>query len=147
MKVILKSDVKNVGKVGQLVNVATGFARNFLFPKKLASEATEKRVKEFEHIKKMAEAKKKKAVGEKKEVLSKMSGKTVTFKMNASETDKLFGSISASDIAKELEKQGFAVDRRDVVLEDTIKILGQHKATVSFGDGLETEVLVSVERA
>lgn len=147
MKVILKSDVKNVGKVGQLVNVATGFARNFLFPKNLASEATEKRVKEFEHFKKMAESKKKKAVGEKKDLLSKISGKTVTFKMNASESDKLFGSISAGDIARELEKQGFPVDRKDVILEDQIKILGQHKATVSFGDGLETEVVVAVERA
>jgi large subunit ribosomal protein L9 len=147
MKVILKTDVKNVGKVGQLVNVAAGFARNFLFPKSLASEATEKRVKEFEHFKRMADSKKKKAVGEKKQVLEKMSGKTVTFKMNASETDKLFGSISASDIARELEKQGFPVDRKDVVMEDTIKILGQHKATIHFGEGLETEVLVSVERA
>jgi large subunit ribosomal protein L9 len=146
MKVILKSDVKNVGKVGQLVNVATGFARNFLFPKRLASEATERRLKEFEHIKKMAEAKKKKAVGEKKQVLEQISGKTVTFKMNASETDKLFGSISAGDIARELEKQGFQVDKRDIILEDTIKILGQHKATVSFGEGLDAEILVSVER-
>ncbi len=147
MKVILKSDVKNVGKVGQLVNVATGFARNFLFPKNLASEATEKRLKEFEHFKRMAEAKKKKAVGEKKELLSKISGKTVSFKMNASEADKLFGSISAGDIARELEKQGLPVDRKDVILEDSIKILGQHKAVVSFGEGLQTEILVSVERA
>lgn len=146
MKVILKSDVKNVGKVGQLVNVATGFARNFLFPKSLASEATERRVKEFEHIKKMAEAKRKKAVGEKKQALGKISGKTITFKMNASEADKLFGSISASDIARELEKQGFAVDKKDILMDDTIKILGQHKATISFGEGLETEILVSVER-
>lgn len=146
MKVILKSDVKNVGKVGQLVNVATGFARNFLFPKSLASEATERRVKEFEHIKKMAESKKKKAVGDKKLALGKISGKTVTFKMNASETDKLFGSISAGDIARELEKQGFAVDKKDILMDDSIKILGQHKATVSFGEGLETEILVSVER-
>lgn len=147
MKVILKSDVKNVGKVGELVNVATGYARNFLFPLKLASEATEKRLKEFTHIKKMAEAKKKKAMSEKKTVLQKISGKTVTFKTNASDADKLFGSITAGDIARELEKEGFSVDRRDVVLDDAIKILGQHKATISFGEGLEAEILVSVERA
>lgn len=147
MKVILKSDVKNVGKVGELVNVAAGFARNYLFPKNLASEATEKRLKEFEHFKRMAEAKKKKAFGEKKELLSKISGKTVSFKVNASEADKLFGSITAGDIARELEKEGFPVDRKDVLLDDAIKILGQHKAVVSFGEGLQTEILVSVERA
>ncbi len=147
MKVILKSDVKNVGKVGEMVNVATGYARNFLFPNDLASEATEKRLREFEHIKRMAQAKKKKAMSDKKDVLQKLSGKTITFKANASDTDKLFGSITAGDIARELEKEGFSVDRRDVILDDVIRILGQHKASVSFGEGLETEILVSVERA
>ncbi len=147
MKVILKTDVKNVGKVGQLVNVAKGYARNFLFPKKLALEATERRVKEFDHLKKMADSKKKKAVADKKQVLSKLSGVTVTFKVNAGENEKLFGSISAVDISKELEKQGYQVDRRDVRMDDTIKVLGQHKALITFGDDLETEIAVSVERA
>ena len=140
MKVVLKSDVKNVGKVGQIVNVAVGFARNYLFPKNLALAATERRMKEFEHLKKMADSRKKKAVSERKAALDKISGKTVSFKVNASETEKLFGSITASDIAKELEKDGHAVDRRDVILEDSIKMLGQYKATISFGDGLETEI-------
>lgn len=146
MKVILKTDVKNVGRVGQIVSVASGYARNFLFPKALALLATEKRVKEFEHFKRMAEAKKKKAIGERKAFLQKVAGKTVTFKMNASETDKLFGSISALDISKELDKQGFNIDKRDIVLEDVIKMLGQHKAKVSYGEGLEAEILISVER-
>jgi large subunit ribosomal protein L9 len=118
-----------------------------LFPNKLAYEATEKRLKEFEHLKKMAESRKKKAVGERKSVLGKMSGKTVSFKVNASETEKLFGSITASDVARELEKDGFPVDRKDILLDDSIKMLGQYKATVSFGEGLETEITISVERA
>ncbi len=147
MKVILKNDVKNVGKIGQLVNVARGYARNFLFPNNLALEATERRVKEFEHLKKMADSKRKKAMSEKKQVLEKLSNVTVTFKVNASETEKLFGSITALDISKELEKQGFQVDRRDVRMDDTIKMLGQHKATIHFGEDLETEIAVSVERA
>ena len=66
MKVILTKDVKDIGKVGDLVSVAAGFARNFLFPKKLATEATEKRVKEYEHLKRVAESKKKKALEERK---------------------------------------------------------------------------------
>lgn len=147
MKVILKNDVKNVGKIGQLVNVARGYARNFLFPNNLALEATERRLKEFEHLKKMADSKRKKAMQEKKQILSKLSSVSVTFKVNAGENEKLFGSITSLDISRELEKQGFHVDRRDVRMDDSIRVLGQHKATIYFGEGLETEIAVSVERA
>ncbi len=146
MKVILKQDVKNVGKVGEIINVAKGFARNFLFPKRLALEATEKRAQEFEHLKKVAEAKKKKAIGERKQVLDSISGKIVTFKVNAGENEKLFGSISNVDIARELEKMGFDIERRDVHLEEPIKILGQHKAMIRFSEELFAEIVVSVER-
>ena len=146
MKVILKNDVKNIGKVGEIVNVAKGFARNFLFPKKLALEATEKRAQEFEHLKKVAESKQKKAVGERRKVLDSVSGKTVVFKVNAAENEKLFGSISNIDIAKELEKMGFQIERRDIHLEEPIKMLGQHKALIKFSEELQTEILVSVER-
>lgn len=145
MKVILQKDVKDVGRVGELVNVKPGFARNFLFPRKLAKEATERRVKELEHLKKVAEAKKKKAVGERKEVVSKLNGVVVTFKMQSSENDKLFGSVSALDVSKQLEKLGFVVDKKSIQMEP-IKVLGQHKATVNLGgDGLEAEITIAVE--
>ena len=147
MKVILQKDVKNLGKVGDLVSVSTGFARNFLFPRLLAAEATEKRVHEFEHLRKVAEVKKKKAVAERQEVVKKMSGVTVTFKVAAGEGDKIFGSVTNSDISNELEKHGFSVDRRDIHLEEPIKMLGQHKAQIKLGDGIEASVLVAVERA
>lgn len=147
MKVILKQDVKDVGRVGELVNVSEGFARNFLFPRKLASEATEKRVKEWEHLKVVAEAKKKKALAERQAQLAKINGTTVTFKAAAGDTDKLFGTVTTSDISKELEKAGFSVDKRDIVLEEPIKILGQHKAVVRFAEGLEAKIQINVERA
>ena len=146
MKVILKNDVKNLGKVGDLVAVAAGYARNFLFPRNLAVEATEKRMKELTHLQKMGEAKKKKALTARKEVLEKMKGVTLTFKVNAGETDKLFGTITNGDIALELEKLGHLVDKRDVQLEEPIRLLGQHKASVRFGEGLDTEIKISVER-
>lgn len=146
MKVILQKDVKNLGKVGDLVSVSTGFARNYLFPRNLASEATEKRVKEFEHLKKVAEVKKKKAVAERQELIKKLSGVTVNFKSPAGETDKLFGAVTNVDISNELEKHGYSIDRRDIHLEEPIKMLGQHKATIRLGEGIETSVLVSVER-
>ncbi|MFN8790206.1 MAG: 50S ribosomal protein L9 [Bdellovibrionales bacterium] len=147
MKVILTHDVKDVGKVGDLVNVSEGFARNFLFPRKLAAEATEKRVKEYNHLKQMAEAKKKKALAERKALLDKINGVTLKFKMAAGDTDRLFGTVTTTDISKELQKAGFSVDRRDIHLEEPIKVLGQHKAAVRYTEGLEASVTISVERA
>ncbi len=146
MKVILQKDVKDVGKIGDLINVSEGFARNFLFPRKLASEATEKRVKEYDHLKRVAETKKKKAFAERKAVLSKMNGLTVLFKMAAGETDRLFGTVTTADISKQLEKLGYPVDRRDIHLEEPIKLLGQHKAIIKFGEGLDATVMIAVER-
>ena len=147
MKVILQKDVKDVGKVGDLVNVSEGFARNFLFPRKMASEATEKRVKEWEHLKRVAEVKKKKVVAERQAVLAKINGVSVKFKMAAAESDKIFGSVTTSDLSKELEKMGHNVDRRDIHLEEQIKVLGNHKATIKMGEGLEASIQIVVERA
>ena len=146
MKVILQKDVKNLGKVGDLVSVSTGFARNYLFPRQLAAEATEKRLSEYEHLKRVAEVKKKKAVSERQALIKKLSGITVNFKAQAGESDKLFGTVTNVDISNELEKQGYSVDRRDIHLEEPIKMLGQHKASIRLGEGIETSVIVSVER-
>jgi large subunit ribosomal protein L9 len=147
MKVILQKDVKNLGKVGDLVNVKNGYARNFLFPRQLAQEATEKRVKEFGHLKKVAEVKKKKAVAERQELIKKIQGANIVIKATAGETDKLFGAVTNHDISNELETRGFSIDRRDIHLEEPIRMLGQHKAIVKLGDGLEAELMVAVERA
>lgn len=147
MKVILQQDVKDVGRVGELVNVSEGFARNFLFPRKLAAEATEKRVKEYEHLKRVAETKKKKALADRQALLNKINGMTVTFKLAAGDTDKLFGTVTPNDISKELQKAGHSIDRRDIHLEEPIKVLGQHKAVVRYAEGLEAKIQISVERA
>lgn len=147
MKVILQKDVKDLGKVGQLVNVAAGFARNFLFPRKMAAEATEKRIKEYEHLQRVAEAKKKKAIAERQALIAKLKDVSVTFKMAAGDTDKIFGSVTNHDISKELEKRGFSVDKRDIQIGEPIKMLGTHQAKVSLGEGADTTIQVIVERA
>lgn len=147
MQVILKKDVKDVGRVGDMVKVKDGFARNFLFPRKLAVEATPGKVKEFKHWQRVSDSRKKAAAEERKAVIKKLEGITLQFKVTAGETEKLFGSITTKDIANELDKKGFSVDRRDIVLPEPIKMLGQHKATVKFGEGIEGEIAVSVERA
>lgn len=146
MKVILKQDVKDLGKVGELVSVASGYARNFLFPRKLAAEATEKRVKEFEHWKRVAESRQKKAMADRKATLDKIAGLQLVFSLNAGEEDKLFGSVTNKDISDELEKQGHVIDKRDITLPEPIKILGQHKAVIKLGEGLEQEIIITVER-
>ena len=146
MKVILQKDVKDVGKVGEVVAVSDGFARNFLFPRKFATEATEKRVQEYEHLKRVAEAKKKKAVAERQALLAKVTGNTVKFKVAAGDSDKLFGTITTTDISKELDKLGYSIDRRDIHLEEPIKLLGTYKATIKLGEGLEASLQIIVER-
>jgi large subunit ribosomal protein L9 len=146
MKVILQKDVKDLGKVGDLVNVSLGFARNLLFPRKLAIEATEKRVNEWNHLKRVAESKKKKAQAERQEFLNKIKGIVVSFKMNAGDNDKLFGTVTTLDISKALDKKGFSVDRKDIVLEEPIKMLGTHKATIKYAEGLSADIQVAVEK-
>ena len=146
MKVILKQDIKDLGKVGELVNVANGYARNFLFPRKLAAEATEKRMKEFEHWTRVADSRQKNAMADRKIMLDKIAGTQLVFKLNAGEEDKLFGSVTNKDISDELEKQGHIVDKRDIEIPDAIKILGQHKAVINMGEGLTQEVVITVER-
>ncbi len=146
MKVILQTDVPNLGKVGEIVNVANGYARNFLFPKKLALAATEKREKEYAHIQAVVEAKKAKMRKDKEQVAEQLNGKTLGFIRKAGEDDKLFGSVTNSDIAEELAKENYTIDKRDIELEDAVKVLGQHKAIVKLGEGIHAELKINVER-
>jgi large subunit ribosomal protein L9 len=146
MKVILKKDVRDLGKTGDMVNVSPGYGRNFLFPRDLAAEATESKIKEFEHWTRVAASRKKKAREEKTVVLEQVKKVSISFKLAAGEKDKLFGSVTNKDISVELAKKGFEVDKKDVQILEPIKVLGQHKAKISFGDGLETEIVISVER-
>src|SRR5688572_7482436 len=119
MKVILQKDVKDLGKVGDLVNVSNGYARNFLFPRQLAVGATENKETEWTHLKKVAEIKKKKAVSGRQEIINKLQGLTLNFKLEAAaDSEKLFGSVTTMDISKQLDDQGFQIDRRDIHLDE-----------------------------
>lgn len=147
MQVILKKEVKDLGKVGDLVNVANGFARNFLFPRDLAVVATEDKMKEFQHWQRMAVSRKKQDLSDKKVLVETLANLSIVFKATAGgETDKLFGSITTKDISDELEKMGHTVDKKDITLVEAIRMLGQHKAIIKFGEGVEGEITITVER-
>ncbi|MCS6837567.1 MAG: 50S ribosomal protein L9 [Bdellovibrionaceae bacterium] len=147
MKVILNKDVKNVGKAGDLVNVRDGFARNFLIPRRLAEMATHGRARYWEHMKSIMAAKKAKAELERKNLIEKLNGLSLTFHVTtAPDSDKIFGTITTHDISMKLESLGYQVDRRDIILEETIKTLGQYKAIVKFSENLQAQLQIVLER-
>ena len=132
MKVILIEDVQKVGSMGDIVQVKSGFARNYLFPKNLARPATDSNLKIIEDIKRKkasALSKEKKDAEELKEKLSLMS---CTITVEAGEDDKLFGTVTAQDIVRAFEEEGISLDKRKVVLEDPIKRLGVYHVTVKL---------------
>ncbi len=146
MKMILKENVQNLGQTGDFVTVANGYARNFLLPKKLAVEATKRRIKEFEHWKRVAESRKKKERERKKSIMNQLADLQIVFRLHAGEGDKLFGSVTNKHISDELEKQGHTINKRDIFLSEPIKVLGQHKAVVKLDTKMEQEIIITVER-
>ena len=147
MKVVLQEDVKDLGKVGDICNVSAGFARNFLFPRKMAVEATPSKVKEYQHLQKIAGIKKEKMKAVRQQLLDKLSQTELVFKMDASEdSEKLFGSITSADISQKLHEMEMTVDRRDIFIEDPIRTLGEHKVAVKLGEGLQGEIKILVEK-
>jgi len=133
MKVILVQDVKNLGKKGDVVNVADGYARNFLFPRNLAIEASPGNIARLEQEKKAMENKKEKEKREAVELAKKIEKCTVTLKVKAGEQGKLYGSINTKDIAEGLKSQfNIDIDKRKIVLKEPIKSLGSYEVEVKI---------------
>lgn len=144
MKVILKDDVRNLGKMGDIVNVADGHAHNFLIPKGLAVEANMKNVKAFEHEKRVIQERAKKLMKTAQALSDRLSSTTVTLKAKAGEEEKLFGSITTMDIAEALKSEGIEVNRKKIVLEEPIKRLGTHKVIVKLSQDIAASLNVEV---
>jgi large subunit ribosomal protein L9 len=144
MEVILREDVKSLGKAGELVKVKPGYARNFLLPKGLAYEATEGNRKRIlaESKARVARAAEEKSAAE--TIAAGLNAVTVTLARKAGEGDRLFGSITAQDIADALAKQGHAVDKRKIELEHPIKTLGAHTVPVRLHHEVQAELRVTV---
>jgi large subunit ribosomal protein L9 len=144
MKIILREDVDHVGKMGELVTVAAGYARNFLLPRDMAALATEKNVRALEHQKRLIEAKRKKERAAADELVKRLAGIPVTITMQAGEEDKLFGSVTSKDIADALAAADFVIDKRKIILDKPIKTLGTFMIPVRLASDVTGEVRVSV---
>src|SRR6266496_3724225 len=117
MKVILQEDVKNLGKMGEVVNVTDGYGRNYLIPKKFAVEANIKNISAMEHEKRKIEEKAKKIKISAQGLSDKISTLSLTLHAKAGEEERLFGSITTMDIAEALKKEGIDIDRKKILLD------------------------------
>jgi large subunit ribosomal protein L9 len=144
MKVILAENIASLGKIGDVVKVAPGYARNYLVPKGLALQATDRNVRDLEHKKRILTAKREKVRQQMLSLAEKLNQVKITLVRKVAEDDRLYGSVSSVDIAKALEDQGFVIDRKDIKLTQPIKQLGEHQVSVRVDADVVAEIKVLV---
>lgn len=145
MKVILKEDVSGLGEKGEVKDVAPGYGRNLLIPRGLAEEATPGRLRELQH---QARVSKKKEHRQREESLvqaERLGQQELRFRLAAGEGGRLFGSVTAADIAGELQRLGLTVDKKKIILEEPIKTIGRYEITVKLYSGVKAVVTIEVE--
>ena len=145
MKLILREDVENLGKGGELVDVKPGYGRNFLLPRRLAVLANPKNVRELEHQKKSAEAKAAKLKASAEAVAKRLADTPVTLKRKVGEQDKLYGSVTALDVVEALAARGLQLDRRTIDLAEPIKTIGDFEVPVKLHREVVGKARVKVE--
>lgn len=146
MRVILLTDQRHLGKRGEVVEVKPGYGRNFLLPQGIALEATNANIKYFEHQRAKIDARHAKERDEAQQIANRMADLRIEIAKRVGETDTLYGSVTAGDIAESLEQKGFTVDRRRIDLEGGIKTLGDHPVRIELHPEVVAEVTVSVVR-
>ncbi len=144
MEVILRKDIDKLGTRGQVVEVAKGYARNYLLPKRLAVVATEANKKIVEQERQAHLRREVKAVSDAQELAKLLDNVTVTIAHKAGDQEQLFGSVTARNIADALEKQNFSIDHRKIHLEDPIKQLGEYKVPIRLHRDVSVEIGVHV---
>jgi large subunit ribosomal protein L9 len=144
MKVILREDVANLGRSGELVTVKDGYGRNFLIPYKKAVPATEQNVRQLEHERSVIAARNAKLKGAAEEQARKIGAVRVTIRRKVGEQDKLYGSVTALDIAEALAAQGQQVDRRQLHLPEPIKAVGQYEVELRLHRDVTAKIKVEV---
>jgi large subunit ribosomal protein L9 len=146
MKVILKADVERLGKVGEVVTVAPGYARNYLMPRRMALAATEQNLAGIEVEKKRYAKVQARARQDAEALAAKLGTLSLTIRQPAGESDRLFGTVTTMDIAAALEKEGVAIDRRQITVEEPIKTLGIYTVPVKLAPEVSAALKVWVVR-
>ncbi|HEY8418231.1 MAG TPA: 50S ribosomal protein L9 [Limnochordales bacterium] len=145
MKVILLQDVKGVGKKNDIIDVAEGYARNFLIPRGLAAEASAANLRQREEVLAAASRKRQREEEQARATAQKLQGRQLVIRARAGEAGRLFGSVTSADIAEELERQwGVAVDKRRIELEEPIKAVGTYQIPVKLHPGVQATLAVQV---
>jgi large subunit ribosomal protein L9 len=144
MQIILRDDMDNLGKSGEVVNVKPGYARNYLLPRGLAIKATATDVKRVEHEKRVIAARTAKLAKEAQSEADKLSQVSVSIARAVGEEDKLYGSVTSRDIAEALIAQGVKVDSKKIHLEEPIKTLGMTEVQIKLGRGVNATIKVWV---
>jgi len=147
MKVILKEDVKNLGIMGSIVDVANGYGRNYLIPRNLAVEANPNNLKQIKHEKNIIDIKSQKIIRSAEDLAKQISAITLSIEEQSGEEDKLFGSVTTKDIAEALAKQGVEIDKRKINLEEPIKRLGTYTVQIKVHHDISANVTVEVKKA
>lgn len=145
MKVILKENIETLGHIGDIVKVAPGYARNYLLPKGFAVAATEKNAKAFEHVKRQMAYKKDKIMESARNLLTKLEELSIELVHQAGEAGKLFGSVTNMEIATHLKDKGFDIDRKNIVLVEPIKQLGNYTVAVKIHPEITANLKVTVK--
>lgn len=146
MKVILLEDVSNVGKMGQTVSVKDGYARNYLIPRKLAIPATPKNLKAQEHNLRSVEVRRSKMLSSAQALADRIGQVSLLFTRKSGESGRLFGSVTNIDLAAALEEKGLPVDRKNIILEEPIKELGDFEVAVKLHSDVSATLKVRVEK-
>jgi large subunit ribosomal protein L9 len=140
VKLLLKESIKNVGKVGDVVEVSPGYARNYLLPRDLAVHPTPNNVKKIEERRKEIERQERERRDQQAALIKQLEGVEVTLERKANEQGHLFGSVTATDIAKALQSQGFNVEPEDISLPGRLDRIDKYMVRVSFAEELSTEI-------
>jgi large subunit ribosomal protein L9 len=144
MEVILKEDIASLGKIGEVVRVRDGYARNYLLPRGLVLLANKKNIKTFEHQKKLVADQKQKTMRRAQAVADELAGVALTIRMRTGEEGKLFGSVTNIQIEKALKAKGINVDRRKIHLDEPIKTLGDYEIPIRLSADLAVPLRLSV---
>ncbi len=144
MELILKQTITSLGFEGDVVTVKDGYGRNYLLPQGKAILATKESLKELEENKAALEAKRAAAQKQAEDIASKLSGVEVIIEQLAGEDERLFGSVTSSDICDKLAESNVKLDKRQILLNDPIKVLGENRITVKVGFNVTAEIIVKV---